>query len=131
VAPTGWAPRWTLSQPPVWGSSTMCGGTPFCIGVQLYVLHSLMHLRHPLYLQDFEKGGPQGGGGPHRLDVPRWAFSQSPVGTPRTFASLSISPSASWAVAIATARAALAAARPLSSPAAPQPRAAFLLHPGA
>ena len=47
VSPTGWAPRRTLSQPPVWGTSTLRGGVPFCIGVHQYVLHPLTHLRHP------------------------------------------------------------------------------------
>jgi len=45
--PSTMAPRWTLSQPPVWGTSTLRGSAPICIGVHLYVLHSLMHLRHP------------------------------------------------------------------------------------
>ena len=48
VSPTGWALRWTLSQPPVWGSSTLRGGVPFCIGVHQYVLHLLKLLQHPL-----------------------------------------------------------------------------------
>ena len=47
VAPTRWAPRWKLCQPPVWGTPTLRGGAPLCIGVHLYVLHQLTHPRHP------------------------------------------------------------------------------------
>jgi hypothetical protein len=45
--PCTMAPRWTLNQSPVWGTPTLRGGAPFCIGVHYCVLHPLTHLQHP------------------------------------------------------------------------------------
>ena len=58
VAPTRWAPRWTPSQPPVWGTSTQRSCAPPPLTVYKYTTLFLELALYPSHLRRFRLGAP-------------------------------------------------------------------------